>query len=40
VQTIPLEFGEPIFYFPLGPLGPEDSASIEIMLTLRPFEGN
>ncbi|MDR2924062.1 MAG: hypothetical protein LBU85_12070 [Treponema sp.] len=40
VQTIPLEFNEPVFYFPLGPLNPEENspASIEVMLTLRPYE--
>ena len=39
VQTIPLEFEETICYFPLGPQKPEDSASsIEIMLTLKPYE--
>jgi len=41
VQTIPLEFDETICYFPLGPQKPEDSASsIEVMLTLRPYEDN
>jgi len=39
VQTIPLEFDETLYYFPLGPLKPEDSASsIEVKLTLRPYE--
>jgi hypothetical protein len=40
VQTIPLEFNEPIYYFPLGPLKSENGASIEVMLTLRPYEEN
>jgi hypothetical protein len=40
VQTIPLEFDEPIYYFPLGPLKSENSASIQVMLTLRPNEEN
>jgi len=40
VQTIPLEFNETVYYFPLGSSKPEDgaSASIEVMLTLRPYE--
>ena len=39
VQTIPLEFDETICYFPLGSQKPEDSSSsIEVMLTLRPYE--
>jgi hypothetical protein len=40
VQTIPVEFGETICYFPLGPFKPESgaSSSIEVMLTLRPYE--
>ena len=38
MQTIPLEFGEPIYFFPLGPHGPEDTARIEVMLTLYPYE--
>jgi len=41
VQTIPLEFDETVCYFPLGPQKPEDSASsIEVLLTLRPYEDN
>jgi len=39
VQTIPLEFDETIYYFPLGSLKPENSgSSIEVMLTLHPYE--
>ena len=40
MQTIPLEFGEPIFFFPLGPHNDEDAARIEVMLTLYPYEEN
>jgi len=41
VQTIPLEFDETIYYFPLGPSKPEESgSSIEVMLKLRPYEEN
>jgi len=42
MQTIPLEFGEPIYFFPLGPIGPgphnDDTARIEVMLTLYPYQ--
>ena len=38
MQTIPMEFGEPIYFFPLGSLKDENSASIEVMLTLHPYE--
>jgi hypothetical protein len=40
VQTIPLEFDEAVYYFPLGPFKPEEGASIEVKLTLRQYEGN
>jgi len=38
MRAIPLEFGEPIYFFPLGPQGAEDAARIEVMLTLYPYE--
>ena len=38
MQTIPLEFGEPIYFFPLGSVADNTSASIEIMLTMNPYE--
>jgi len=38
IQAIPLEFGEPIYFFPLGPQNNEDKACIEVMLTLYPDE--
>jgi len=38
MQAIPLEFGEPIYFFPLGPQTAEDTACIEVMLTLYPDE--
>jgi|TergutMp193P3_1026864.scaffolds.fasta_scaffold77100_2 hypothetical protein len=38
MQAIPLEFGEPIYFFPLGPQNAEDTACIEVMLTLYPYE--
>jgi hypothetical protein len=40
MQTIPLEFDEPIYFFPLGPSGRADEASIEIMLTMRPYRNS
>jgi hypothetical protein len=38
MQTIPLEFGEPIYFFPLGPPKDNDTEYIEVMLTLYPYE--
>jgi len=38
IQTIPIEFDEPIYFFPLGQSGDSNrSSSIEIILTLNPF---
>jgi len=37
MQTIPLKFNEPVYYFPLGSSAHADDASIEIMLTMRPY---
>ena len=37
MQTIPLEWGEVIYFFPLGSVRSEDEASIEIQLTLEPY---
>ena len=44
-QTITIEFNEPIYFFPLGQLtdqnpasGEHNSATIEIMIILHPFE--
>ncbi|MCL2186082.1 MAG: hypothetical protein FWB86_09565 [Treponema sp.] len=34
-QTIPMEFNEPIYFFPLGQS--EESSSIEIILTVKPY---
>ncbi|MDR0442717.1 MAG: hypothetical protein LBH44_04835 [Treponema sp.] len=36
IQTIPLEFNEPIYFFPLGH-SHQGSSSIEIMLTVNPY---
>jgi hypothetical protein len=38
MQTIPLEFNEPIYFFPLGPQRDDTAACIEVMLTLYPYE--
>ena len=42
MQTIPLEFGETVYFFPLGSMSSEgavnqDSAYIEIQLVLEPY---
>jgi hypothetical protein len=37
IQTIPLEFGEQIYFFPLGSVTSESDAYIEIQLALRPY---
>jgi hypothetical protein len=36
-QTIPLEFDEPVYFFPLGQSRELDDSSIEIMLTVSPY---
>ena len=40
MQTIPLGFGEEVFFFPLGQKMPQDDALIEIQLALRPYAGD
>jgi hypothetical protein len=37
MQTIPLEFGEQIYFFPLGSVNSQNDARIEIMLELKPY---
>ena len=37
LQSIPMEFGEQIYFFPLGKVGSADEARIEIQLELRPY---
>ena len=37
MQTIPLEFSEQVYFFPLGSVKAEDEARIEIQLVLEPF---
>jgi len=38
IQTIPMEFNEPIYFFPLGQS--EEASSIEIILTVNPYTAN
>jgi hypothetical protein len=40
MQTIPLKYGEQIYFFPLGSRDSEDDAHIEIQLELRPYTGD
>lgn len=37
MQTIPVEFGEQVYFFPLGSMEAKDEASIEIQLMLEPY---
>jgi hypothetical protein len=37
LQSIPLEFGEQVYFFPLGTVGSANEARIEIQLELRPY---
>ncbi|MCL2094288.1 MAG: hypothetical protein FWH12_08885 [Treponema sp.] len=37
MQMIPLRFGEPVFFFPLGTMMSQDSEHIEVLLTLEPY---
>ena len=37
MQTIPLEFIEQVYFFPLGSLEPKDESRIEIQLALEPY---
>ena len=40
MQTIPVEFGEAIFFFPLGDSAESDADRIEVMVTLYPYDEN
>ena len=40
MQTIPLEFGEQIYFFPLGSVDDKDEARIEIQLVVEPYMGS
>jgi len=37
IQTIPMEFNEPIYFFPLGGESPQFTSTIEIILTVIPY---
>lgn len=37
MQTIPLEYGERLLFFPLGPKTKDGKSSIEIQLELKPY---
>jgi hypothetical protein len=37
MQTIPLEYGEQLYFFPLGKVNAQNEAWIEIQLELRPY---
>ena len=39
IQTIPLEFNEQVYFFPLGSITSNDQARIEIQLMLEPLSG-
>jgi len=39
IQTIPLQFREQIYFFPLGSMETQDEAHIEIQLVLEPYSG-
>ena len=40
MQTIPLDFDEPVYFFPLGSGSQTDHARIEIMLTMRQYQNS
>jgi hypothetical protein len=40
MQTIPVEFGEAIYFFPLGAFAEDDADRIEVMVTLYPYDEN
>jgi hypothetical protein len=40
LQSIPMKFGEQIYFFPLGKVRSDDDASIEIRLELHPYQEN
>ncbi|MDR2020292.1 MAG: hypothetical protein LBQ14_05935 [Treponema sp.] len=37
IQTIPLEYGEQVYFFPLGKVNPENTARIEIQVMVHPY---
>jgi hypothetical protein len=39
LQTVPLEYGEQVFFFPLGSGSSDDEAHIEIQIEMNHYEG-
>jgi len=39
MQTIPLQFREQVYFFPLGSMETQDEAQIEIQLVMEPYSG-
>ncbi len=39
METIPIEFGERVYYFPLGSNKGNNEARIEIQIVLKPYQG-
>ena len=39
MQTIPLQFREQVYFFPLGSMDAQDEAQIEIQLVMEPYSG-
>jgi hypothetical protein len=39
LQTIPMEFGEQVYFYPLGSVAKPEEARIEIQLELLPYRG-
>jgi hypothetical protein len=37
METIPLEYGEPIYFFPLGEANSPNEARIELQVEMRPY---
>jgi hypothetical protein len=37
LQTMPIEFGEPLFFFPLGSPSSPQETRIELQLEIRPY---
>jgi hypothetical protein len=37
IETIPLQFGEQIYFFPLGRANPPEEPRIEVQVTLEPY---
>ena len=40
MQTIPLQFNEQIYFFPLGSIAENDGPQIEIQIVMEPYQGS